>query len=230
MDWCSCVSLLFSRGLTAVERRDSWDGRVHLLAGNFRPGEQRLRQLLHQTGALSSISHHRASPHCQQHWKNPSQSDAHEAWKKTQWLPLTPGLSLFVFLFLYRFEKLEERTSQSLIRERRMCIRGDLVWNGDTVFFFFFLSWLFVEAICPMDFFSSVFIVLEVFFTFFQSLYPLLVRRKKKVLGGKISVPCVFLALFHLFWMGVHLVRVVKIYIETVYSYMYDIHIKHTHI
>ncbi len=131
MDWCSCVSLLFSRDLTAVERRDSWDRRVHLLAGHLRPGEQRLRQLLHQTGALSSISHHRASPHCQQHWKNPTRSDAHEAWKKT----VTSSHTRSLFFFLFRFEKLEERTSQSLIRETRVCIRGDFVWNRDTVFF-----------------------------------------------------------------------------------------------
>lgn len=124
MNCYSCVSFLFSRGLAAVKRRDSRDRRVHLLAGHLRPGEQRLRQLLHQTGALSSISHHRGSPHCQKHWKNPTLSDAHEAWKKTQWLSLTPGLSLLVILFLFRFEKLEERTSQSLILERRLCING----------------------------------------------------------------------------------------------------------
>lgn len=94
---------------------------------------------------------------------------------------------------------------------------------------------LFVLMFCPMDFFSSVFIVLEVFFPYFLSLSPLFgeKRKKKSFFGrgeGKISVPCVFLALFQLFWVGVHLVRVVKIYIETVYSYMYDIHIKHTYI
>lgn len=52
---------------------------------------------------------------------------------------------------------------------------------------------MFCLTVCPMDFFSSVFIVLEVFFPFFLSYSPLLVKKKKKnsFLGGKISVPCV---------------------------------------
>lgn len=82
-----------------------------------------------------------------------------------------------------------------------------------------------------MDFFSSVFIVLEVFFPFFLSYSPLLVKKKQKTVFWEVRFQyLVFLALFRLFWVGVHLVRVVKIYIETVYSYMYDIHIKHTYI
>lgn len=214
MGWCSCVSLLFSRSLTAVERRDSWDGRVHLLAGHLRPGEQRLRQLLHQTGALSSISHHRASPHCQQHWKNPTRRDAHEAWKKTQWLPLTPGL---FFCSLSGLKSLKKGL-QSLIWETRVCIRGDFVWNGDTVFFGPDFRWNNLpDGLFP----PQCSLYLKFSSPFFCLYFPFWWEEKKSFRGY-----LVFLTLFHLFWMGVHLVRVVKIYIETVYSYMYDIHIK----
>lgn len=38
----------------ANEGRDGGGGRVYLLTGHLRPGEQRLGQLLHQTGALRS--------------------------------------------------------------------------------------------------------------------------------------------------------------------------------
>lgn len=42
------------------ERGDGRGGRVHLLTGHLRPGEQWLRQLLHQTGALRSRHQDRA--------------------------------------------------------------------------------------------------------------------------------------------------------------------------
>lgn len=51
-----CLLFCFPRGLAAAERRDSWDRRVHLLSRHLRPGEQRLWQLLHQTGAVSRCS------------------------------------------------------------------------------------------------------------------------------------------------------------------------------
>lgn len=47
-----CSPLLMCRVPPAHERGDGRGGRVHLLARHLRPGEQRLRQLLHQTGAL----------------------------------------------------------------------------------------------------------------------------------------------------------------------------------
>lgn len=48
------VSVPMCRVSPANERGDGRGGRVYLLTGHLRPGEQRLRQLLHQTGALRS--------------------------------------------------------------------------------------------------------------------------------------------------------------------------------
>lgn len=231
MNCCSCVSLLFARSLAAVKRRDSRDRWVHLLAGHLRPGEQRLGQLLHPTGALSSIRHHRVSPHCQQHWKNPTLSDAHEAWKKRQWLSLTPGLSLFIFFVPFQvWTAWRKDFSVFDPREKGVYKWWILFEMGILLFVLMFClnslpDGLFLLSVhCTWSFL--------LFFSVFIS--PFWWKEKKKFFWeggeGKISVPCVFLALFRLFWVGVHLVRVVKIYIETVYSYMYDIHIKHTYI
>lgn len=48
------VSVPMCRVSPTNERGDGRGGRVYLLTGHIRPGEQRLRQLLHQTGALRS--------------------------------------------------------------------------------------------------------------------------------------------------------------------------------
>lgn len=50
----STVSVPTCRVSPPDERGDGRGGRVHLLPGHLWPGEQRLRQLLHQTGALRS--------------------------------------------------------------------------------------------------------------------------------------------------------------------------------
>lgn len=54
--WFSLLSVFVPvcRVSPANEGGDGGGGRVYLLAGNLRPGKQRLRQLLHQTGALRS--------------------------------------------------------------------------------------------------------------------------------------------------------------------------------
>lgn len=54
------VSVPVYRVSPANERGDGRGGRVYLLTGHVRPGEQRLRQLLHQTGALKSRGRDRA--------------------------------------------------------------------------------------------------------------------------------------------------------------------------
>lgn len=175
----SCVSFLFSRGLAAVKRRGSRDRRVHLLTGHLRPGEQRLRQLLHQTGALSSISHHRGSPHCQKHWKNPTLSDAHEAWKKTQWLSLTPGLSLLVFFVPFQVWKAWRKDFSVIDPREKVVYKWWILFEMGIL--------LFVLMFCLNSLPNGLFL-LSVhctwsFLPFFFSYSPLLVKRKV-FLGG----------------------------------------------
>lgn len=112
----SSLSCLFCRVSTENEGGRSRGGRVHFLTGNLRPGEQRLRQLLHQTGALKApwvatqaghTPRHSSGPGIKTNHKKPQTSNM---WRfpasrkitnqevpgpSLSWIPATPGNFLF---------------------------------------------------------------------------------------------------------------------------------------
>lgn len=210
------LSIQFRRSLTSVKRGDSRDRWVHLLTGHLRPGKQRLRQLLHPTGALSIISHHRGStslPTALE--KSHSERCTPDLGDETVISP-THQVSL---VFHFQVQSAEQETF--FWSERKRCLKRESVRNWDTDFPF--ARWTFLV-------FSSVFIVLEVFlavffFFFVSPVFPF--GEKVDFVFCKILVPRVFLALFGLD--GCAFDKSSRNYIETVYSYVCDIHIKHTH-